>query len=122
MMSIKEKYFRKKGHIHDEDRELIQQARYLKKYSKGAMYIGGVALGLTGISYILCGEPNFQTLGEPINYTNSTQLLDAGLFCLSSLGLVGGGLIYGLAKFMQKDHSDHLKNERRNNLEKDLKD
>jgi hypothetical protein len=118
------KYFNKRGksHIHDEDRELIKNIRLYKKFSKGALYTGAIGLGTMAISYLCFGEPNLQTLSEPISQFDGKQLVETALFSITSVSLCGGGLLYGLTNFMQQDHSDFLKKERIKNLEKDLKD
>jgi hypothetical protein len=122
-MPIKNNYFRRKGKssIDEEDRESIKEINSIKKYSGAIFYAGVIGLIAAGVNYFISGEPNPQTLHEPLSHLNNMQLLDTALFGISSLGYFGGGLIYGLSVFMEDDEIKHVKRKIKSRLEKELK-
>jgi hypothetical protein len=123
-MPVKNNYARRKGKssIEEEDRESIKEINNIKKYSGVTFYAGVLGLIVAGVNYFISGEPNPQTLQEPLNQLNNMQLVDTAIFGISSLGYLGGGLIYGLSVFMEDDEIKHVKKKIRSRLEKEVKD
>lgn len=121
-MQNKNNYFRRsKSYIDEEDRESINEINNVKKYSKGTFYTGAVGLGIAATIYLFSGDSNFQILNEPFNQMNNTQLVESTVFSLSSLGLFGGGVIYGLSSFIKEDQIKLIKKKIKGKLEKKLK-
>ena len=85
--------------------------------------MGVAGLAITAINYYFSGEPSLQTLNQPASQMNNAQLIDTTIFGISSVGYVGGGLMYGLFSFIQDSLKDQLKKQKtKNKLEESLKD
>lgn len=116
-MSIGNNYFRrtKKAHIDENDKEV-------KKYSKVSLYAGTIGLTIATINYLFTGEPTPQTLTEPFNHMNVAQLIDTAIFDISSFGYFGGGIMYALSSFLEKDDMELVERKTKSELEKELED
>jgi hypothetical protein len=105
-------------YIDEEDTQLINSTKSYKKYSKKALFIGALGLSASALIYSLYGEPNFETLNRSISDMNNSQLIESMVFGSSFSLFFGGGLLYGLSIFMEKDLKTSIKKKKENDLEK----
>jgi len=106
-------------YVDEEEEELIKDVDKKGKYSKNIFLGSLLGFGAIALNYYFSNNLGLETLDKSLGEMNNNELIHTAILSASSLGTVGGGVIYGMFAFMKKDLKDRTK--KKNNLEKTLK-
>lgn len=90
-----------------------------KTYSKKATIYGSIGLVVSVADYIISGNLGIESMLKSFQEMNTHEIFTNLSFGLSSMTILGGGIMYGLSSFFENEDKKELKN-KENPLEKKL--
>ncbi len=90
-----------------------------KVYSKKVAIYGSIGLIISAADYLISGNLGIDSIFKPFQEMNTHEIVTNLSFGLSSMSVLGGGIIYGLSSFFEQEDKKELNN-KKNSLEKKL--
>ncbi len=93
-------------------KELIDDLNKYKKdklYSKKAAIYGSIGLAISTADYIISSSIGIDSILKSFQDMNTHEIVTNLSFGLSSMSVLGGGLMYGLSSFFENEDKKEIK-------------
>lgn len=93
-------------------KELVNDLNKYKKdksYSKKVIIYGSIGLAISAADYIISGNIGIDSMLKSFQDMNTHEIVTNLSFGLSSMSVLGGGIMYGLSSFFENEDEKEMK-------------